>query len=174
MSDRPLCGQPDGLRSVADSLGRIADQVAEGVEIDPEDLRLQLRVAAAHAVGAASQLEIKESAQQKADARATRSVHRLMSVDLDAGFNPHGFFVYVLWGADDVTPLYVGQSKNVLGRLGSHLESASKREKIERVTLVRCPTAAAMAKTELRMIRHYRPPWNRYGLETRPSRLRPA
>jgi hypothetical protein len=95
----------------------------------------------------------------------------VVGVDLEAGFDPRGCFVYLLWGADDTTPLYVGQSSNVLARLGTHLADTMKRAVIERVTMVRCKSRKHMDRTELRLIRHYRPPWNIAGVDRLPVDL---
>lgn len=90
---------------------------------------------------------------------------KLVAENIDANFNPHGMFVYILWGDDDSTPVYVGQSTNVLSRLGSHLGDREKRGLVRRIQLIRCATHNEMNNTELRLIREYQPLLNKAGIE---------
>jgi hypothetical protein len=101
--------------------------------------------------------------------RALRSASRTMAEGLAGiavegmgdGFDPAGFFVYLLWESKDAPkPIYVGQSMNILSRLGSHLTDRSRRYRIRWVTLFRCESASQMGETEHRLIRHYRPELN--------------
>lgn len=89
-----------------------------------------------------------------------RAVAGVMGEALAEGIDPRGWFVYTLWGADESRPLYVGMSGNVLARLGQHMNNPLRRPHIHRVGLLRCPDARRMRSTELRLIRHYAPPWN--------------
>ncbi|HYB39177.1 MAG TPA: hypothetical protein VEF72_27945 [Mycobacterium sp.] len=66
--------------------------------------------------------------------------------------------------ADPDTPLYVGESTNILARLGSHAGDRQKRYLIERVQLIRCEDEYTMHATEGRLIGHYRPLFNQQGL----------
>lgn len=84
----------------------------------------------------------------------------LVTEDLDGMFDPRGYFVYLLWDGD-VTPLYVGQSKNVLARLGNHMGDREKRARVRRVQLVRCDSKQQMDGVERRLIRFFQPPLNR-------------
>jgi hypothetical protein len=93
-------------------------------------------------------------------AKADESIAPLKEIEF---FDPTGFFVYLLWGEDPETPLYVGKSTNILGRLGFHMNTA-KRDPTQRIQLVRCATAQDMDDTEARLIGHYRPPLNVMGI----------
>jgi GIY-YIG catalytic domain len=85
----------------------------------------------------------------------------LLAADRD-GFDPAGYYVYLLWEMpDDPAPLYVGKSGNILTRLGIHLSDADKRARIGWVSLVRCTSEQAMDRREAQLIRRYRPEWNR-------------
>jgi predicted GIY-YIG superfamily endonuclease len=81
-------------------------------------------------------------------------------------FDPHGCFVYLLWGDDDKTPIYVGQSTNILSRLGSHLGQWDKKTMTRRVQLIRCADRAVMESTEQALIREYQPLLNIAGKAT--------
>ena len=83
-------------------------------------------------------------------------------------FDPHGFFVYFLWGDDPDDPIYIGKSSNVFGRIGDHVYSMGHL--IERVTLVRCPGEREMGDTETRLIALYKPRLNCAGVRARPPR----
>jgi len=72
-----------------------------------------------------------------------------------------GFYVYALYGAsNDRTPLYVGQSKRIFGRLSFHLGDAAKRGEIARIAIRRCSSEVDMDQTEQQLIAKYCPPWN--------------
>jgi hypothetical protein len=73
-------------------------------------------------------------------------------------FDPAGFFVYLLWGDDPQTPIYVGESGNVFARIGAHMRE--KSDAIRRVQLFRCETVDVMHDTEARLIKHFAPPLN--------------
>jgi hypothetical protein len=116
-----------------------------------------------HAEQEATQLR----AAERAETRIRAGLADLSAVQIEgepAGFDPRGFFVYLLWGAGSDKPLYVGQSTNVLARLGSHLGNPARRYQIERVTLVRCRTARQMDDTEMRLITKHQPPMNIAGI----------
>lgn len=78
--------------------------------------------------------------------------------------NASGFFVYTLWGDDPGSPLYIGMSRSLFGRLGSHMQQASKREAIRTVTLIEYPDERTMRDAERALIDHFRPPWNVNGV----------
>jgi hypothetical protein len=88
----------------------------------------------------------------------------LAATTISESFDPAGYFVYLLWGNDPDTPIYVGKSTNILARLGAHMLDGEKRPVTRRVQLFRCETADVMDDTELLLIRHYRPPFNQLGL----------
>jgi hypothetical protein len=75
-----------------------------------------------------------------------------------------GYHVYALYGADPNTPLYIGQSTNVLSRLGSHIGDPAKRAHVTRVAVKRCRSKFDMDATEQRLIAQYCPPWNTASL----------
>jgi hypothetical protein len=77
-------------------------------------------------------------------------------------FDPHGFCVYLLWGNDEERPIYVGQSINVMGRVGSHMTS-DKGPLTRRVQIVRCASREQMCELESALIELYQPPMNIAG-----------
>jgi predicted GIY-YIG superfamily endonuclease len=91
--------------------------------------------------------------------RRSRLRHTVSSRIGDA-FDPHGFYVYLLWGDDDETPLYIGQSRNVLGRLGSHMQNKERRHIVKSIQIIKCSGTATMMRTEAALIREYKPPLN--------------
>lgn len=83
-----------------------------------------------------------------------------------AGLSPHGFFVYLLCGEDGQV-MYVGQSTNILSRLGSHMGARWKREGTVEVKLIRCSNNEQMMRLETLLIRQHAPPWNTAGVDYR-------
>lgn len=75
-----------------------------------------------------------------------------------------GYYVYLLWGTDCTKPVYVGQSRNVLSRIQTHLRDAQKNKHFYRVQLIRCSSLTVMNETELRLIRHFKPLLNKAGI----------
>lgn len=73
--------------------------------------------------------------------------------------DPHGFHVYLLWGASKDRPIYVGQSTNVLSRLGQHMIS-EKRRLTRAVEILRLNSFKEMAETEKQLIVKFQPPLN--------------
>lgn len=94
--------------------------------------------------------------------RRTRLRHTVSSRIGDS-FDPHGYYVYLLWGDDESTPIYIGQSRNVLSRLGSHMQNSEKRYSVRSVQLIKCSGQATMNRTESALIREYKPPMNIVG-----------
>lgn len=80
-----------------------------------------------------------------------------------ASFDPSGYFVYLLWGDDPDSPLYVGQSTNILSRLGTHMGDAQKRRLVRRVELIQCDDRLAMDAMEAALIREHCPVLNVMG-----------
>ena len=72
-----------------------------------------------------------------------------------------GYFVYILWGEDPETPVYVGQSTNILSRISTHLGDKQKRKLTRRIQLLRCRTVDEMDEQEDLLILHYRPLLNK-------------
>jgi hypothetical protein len=79
------------------------------------------------------------------------------------GISPHGFYVYVLYGHDGQVQ-YVGQSTNILSRLGSHMGARWKRDETARVKLIECAHQDQMKRLEAVLIRRFTPPWNTFGI----------
>jgi excinuclease UvrABC nuclease subunit len=76
--------------------------------------------------------------------------------------NPHGFNVYLLC-EDSGRPIYVGQSANILSRLGTHLSQVEKRSRVTSVQVINCDTRQAMDDLELALIKIYQPSLNVRG-----------
>ena len=93
---------------------------------------------------------------------AERKAAAIVAAAIDDSFDPAGCFVCILWGDDPETPVYIGKSTNVMGRIGDHM--CDKRDLIRRVQLIRCLDAAVMEETELRLIRRYRPQLDIVGM----------
>ena len=93
--------------------------------------------------------------------QAQRISEQWIGDQLDNGFNPHGFFIYLLWENPD-QPIYIGQSSNVCGRLGTHV-SSNYGWRIKDVTLIRCQSEEQMKITEAELIDLYQPELNRAG-----------
>lgn len=85
-------------------------------------------------------------------------LRQLGAVDI----NPRGYVVYCLWNAQgDI--VYVGQSQNVFGRVGTHLSDAWHVALIARVSLIRCSSEAQMDLTEAWLIDRFQPELNIHG-----------
>lgn len=73
-------------------------------------------------------------------------------------FSPHGYYVYLLWGDRRYRPLYVGQSRNVLRRIGQHVSDYG--ELINDVDVIPCDSQEEMTSIEQAMIEALSPMWN--------------
>lgn len=127
------------------------------------------QVASMHLKGSVERATRKENALEKALAAAEKRVTAGLDVLISTAedhLDPHGYYVYLLWGAREDAPLYVGQSTNIYGRLGDHMRAADRRYRVKRITVIRCKTASQMEQTEMRLIRHYRPELNTAGIPT--------
>lgn len=102
------------------------------------------------------------------DLNRRQRLRHTVSARIGDAFDPHGFYVYILWGDDPDTPLYIGQSRNVLGRLGSHMQAADRRHDIRTIQLLKCSGKRTMDRTEAALIREYRPPLNTVHTGGRP------
>lgn len=98
---------------------------------------------------------------QRASAEAIALV---AGVGIGESFDPRGSFVYLLWGKDTARPLYVGESGNVLQRLGAHMSDSGRRNRVERIQLISCASKTGRRALETQLIGKYRPPWNLVGL----------
>ena len=83
----------------------------------------------------------------------------LYSLDVDA---IRGFCVYLLIDVDG-TVIYVGQSTNLLGRLGDHLRNPEKRD-CATIQILRCDSKNHMDDVETALIKLYRPKLNTRGV----------
>jgi hypothetical protein len=94
---------------------------------------------------------------------------------------PNGYFVYFLYGTDDEL-LYVGQSANILARLGQHVKKLGRR--ISRIETTQYSTAWQMMRAERDAITSMNPvlnirgkpdwtPPRRSALPARPGSERP-
>ena len=89
---------------------------------------------------------------------------KLVAKAIGTSFDPSGYFVYLLWGEGDTDrPLYVGQSANILARLGQHIGATHKRQLVRRVQLIKCDDRETMNTTEEQLIRQFHPVWNIAG-----------
>ena len=79
-------------------------------------------------------------------------------------FDPNGYFVYLLWGSNPDTPLYVGRSTNVFARVGAHMNNRRRRGSVRGVQFLRCANATVMAELEWTLILKFQPPWNVLGI----------
>lgn len=146
---------PDRAAAILRDLKIKARDTHEQIENEIHDLRRQVEQA-----GLSATREIV-----RYEARTRTLLAELATATLADSLDPHGFYVYCLWGDSDARPLYVGQSSNLLGRLGSHLNDRRKRHLIKRVTLIKCTAYGHMMATEARLIAHYQPPLNTVGID---------
>lgn len=143
--------------------GQTARQLREAAEAAAAARAEQERAAMAAARGR------QRDAEQMAAAFAGEGI-----ADLTQGIDPHGYFVYFLWGDDPATPLYVGQSRNLLSRLGSHMGDPRKFPDVRRVTIRRYGSEQEMDRAEDQFIGWYQPPWNILGVIRRDGSSSPA
>lgn len=122
-----------------------------------------------HVLGMSARLTVQEGIAERHQydiANAQReAVRGLVAETVGEVFNPNGYFVYLLWGVNPGAPLYVGQSANVFGRIGSHLGNPERRPYVKSVQLIRCPNEAKMMELESRLIHKYSPSWNIKGVD---------
>lgn len=149
----------------AQALPGAADEVFDRMS---REVRRIAGVAIMHLRQTSAEAEKRWNAAEKATFAAERRIGRALAGiaggQLGDAFDPRGNFVYCLWGSDTDIPLYVGMSTNILARLGTHLNDAEKRRRVERVTLIRCKTDRQMRQAEVRLIGEYQPPLNVVGI----------
>ena len=80
---------------------------------------------------------------------------------------PRGFFVYCLWDDDEV--IYVGQSRNLCARLGTHMQD-DRFGSVDNVSYVQCANAQEMCSLEAFLIARWQPISNTKGT-TRPPNI---
>lgn len=79
-----------------------------------------------------------------------------------ASFSPTGPHVYLLYG-EAKRVLYVGQSENVIARLGNHLTHPERRDRIKEISILKCKDYDDMMQCEAQLIRRHQPEWNIKG-----------
>lgn len=168
---------PDDMRAQANNLAKIAEildlvrqahdrdgncsyMIDEITEIANQTYADAMAVESLIERWIAKEEAAERRAEKEAKLRQAFARNVVESVDSKGHFDPHGWFVYLLWGADTESPIYVGQSRNILSRLGSHLQDSAKRKMVKRVQLIRCKSAGDMDRLELQLIREYRPRLN--------------
>lgn len=100
----------------------------------------------------------------KAEAQYRDDLGELAAAAISDAFDPNGFFVYILWGEDESKPLYVGQSTNILARLGNHMQNNDRRHLVRKVRVIRCRSERHMDDTECRLIAKFQPTLNVTGI----------
>lgn len=84
------------------------------------------------------------------------------------GFNPHGWWVYLLWPSKDAdAPVYIGRTGSIFERIASHWRGREKLYGTHWITLIQCADERTMERTEERLIRHYQPQFNKHGVGIR-------
>lgn len=78
-------------------------------------------------------------------------------------FDPHGHFVYLLWGDDLKTPVYVGRTSNLFARPGKHLNDHRKKDEIKSISVIRCESEGESVVVEAELIRKHQPKLNVVG-----------
>lgn len=150
---------PDRLAEIAEALQRDATALHEAYVFEVGFTRQLVR-------GAQDEAKKWENryllARHRIRLQAQRITEHWIAEQLQDGFNPHGFFVYLLWGDDTERPIYVGESANVLGRLGTHV-SGPHGQRIRSVSFIRCDSEGQMHVTERELIDLYQPELNRAG-----------
>jgi hypothetical protein len=114
-----------------------------------------------HLRGALQRLTVRERAADRAAdlaAQAWRSEYEQVEA-----FDVRGSFVYLLLD-DHGEPLYVGESGNVLARLGSHMSDPTKRRLVRHVKLIRRPSSTSRKALEKQLIGYLQPPLNVQGI----------
>lgn len=161
-------GTAEALRRLAEDVSRLSSSKSpEGWPFKCAPFALSF-----HLNGAAERLERRLASDTTWEARqidrlsrqlthANKALARSNLGPLEDGIDPNGYFVYYLWRPGSNTPAYVGQSRNVLARLGQHVYNHG--QSIARVTVVRCQTQAEMIRFEAAEIRRLQPIWNRAG-----------
>lgn len=133
-----------------------------------QDDPFAIRVLLMHYRNAIRYLAAREGADQSVKARVEQArrviLGRFVNEGVADSFDPRGYFVYLLWGDDEVTPIYVGQSRNVLSRVGTHMQARDRAHLVRRVQFIRCATNRAMLRLEMDLIKQYRPPLNVVGI----------
>lgn len=78
--------------------------------------------------------------------------------------SPGAASVYILWDENSENPLYVGYSRNVCMRVGSHLAKSSIRQRVARIDVVPCTNDYTARRTEELLIALLQPQLNIRGV----------
>lgn len=89
----------------------------------------------------------------------TEGFRNIGSLMLPQKFSPNGLCVYLLRDKNDEV-VYVGQSKNVLSRLGAHASDKNKRPHMETVEMIWCRSKEDMDRIERELIVAHTPRFN--------------
>lgn len=73
----------------------------------------------------------------------------------------HGFFVYCLYSADQVCPIYIGSSRNIHNRIGQHVMRFGAE--LVSASAKRCTSERVMSGLESDLIHEYQPEHNIEG-----------
>jgi hypothetical protein len=142
------------LRTAADNPATV-EELSARIEDIGYRIRMKWFALNEYMNAAMERIDIQEVRRDDAIAEVTRN---LQSVNIADAFNQQGFFVYLLIGHHD-KPIYIGQSTNILSRLGSHM-SGNKRELTSKVQIIRCRNKKSMNLTESILIKQHQPMLN--------------
>jgi hypothetical protein len=98
------------------------------------------------------------------ESTANEHILTLTKDALADGFDPSGFFVYLLYAEDADRPVYVGKSTNLMARLGAHMTAQDRRHRIRTISIIRCKTELSMNITEGKLIERHQPELNVQGV----------
>jgi hypothetical protein len=146
-------------RSLSPRAAALRDDLRERKALAEAERRRVAATTAASIRKHLAQLEITDEVGFKRVRNCAEALLENLRVDV---FDPHGFCVYLLWSDDTERPIYVGQSINVMGRVGSHMTS-DKGPLTRRVQIVRCTSREQMCALEASLIELYQPPMNTAG-----------
>lgn len=132
-------------------------------QLAPEELPIEISAILWNYSRALRRIEELEKQRRYEDGILIKRQERVTSHALEHltrdGLDPHGYFVYVLMKADG-SALYVGQSTNVLARLGAHMGDREKREQTALVRIYKCETFHEMSALEIELIKKLQPELN--------------
>lgn len=151
---------------------------AAAAHVDPNDVDRMVATWSPEAVQAIVD-EMEDLRRQLAEAQGRLESMSPLAADnviRSAGSDPttliplKRFYVYVLRDTD-AEVVYVGQSRNVFNRVGSHVTDVEKGPVVETVQLIPCDNEEQMCALEMSLIRAWQPKFNRVGVGYRPSEM---
>lgn len=143
-----LCLRLDAPKGSADWLiGRRIDAISDTV------CEIGERVGTVLANSMKDERLAQHKMQELADATAA------MLVRNTGRQKPVGYFIYALFRHGESTPVYVGQSKNWAARIGKHVTDKD----FDEFVVVDVGGELAMHEIESRLIKKYRPEYNKQG-----------